>query len=172
MFKKSNRTLFLALAITAAALAGCSGSGSKESASSMPGSESGLNANGNGAGATGNGQSLSSSAAPEQHSVYFAFDKSNINSQYQDVLGSWSKYLLANPSVKVQLQGNCDERGTAAYNMALGERRANAVEQALETDGVSGSQLSTISYGKERPVCTQHDEACWKQNRRADIVPQ
>lgn len=174
MLKTSNRTFFLALAVVATALAGCAGSGgSKQSASSVPVSDnSGINTNSSGNGATGNGQSLSSNTAPEQHSIYFDLNESTIKPQYQSVVDGWSKYLLANPSVKVQLQGNTDERGTRSYNIGLGERRADAVEQAMETDGVSGSQLSVISYGEERPVCTEHDEACWKQNRRTDIVPQ
>ena len=85
---------------------------------------------------------------------------------------SWSKFLTANPSSKVRLEGNTDERGTREYNVALGERRANSVAQDMESKGVSASQISVISYGEERPVAPGHDESAWSQNRRVDVVQQ
>ena len=106
------------------------------------------------------------------HSVYFDFDKSDIKPDSQAVVASWATYLSANPTSKVRLEGNTDERGTREYNIGLGERRANAVAQALEARGVSASQLTTVSYGKERPVALGHDEASWGQNRRVDLVQQ
>ena len=106
------------------------------------------------------------------HSVYFDFDKSEIKPDSQAVVASWATYLSANPTSKVRLEGNTDERGTREYNIGLGERRANAVAQALEAKGVSASQLTTVSYGKERPVALGHDEASWQQNRRVDLVQQ
>lgn len=185
MFKLSHRATFLALAVAATALAGCASSGTKQSASTTPAptspSESGgVSTSGTNGTVIGNGSptgTTTSSAAsklslPTLHSAYFDTDKSFIKPKYQSLIGKWASYLDANPGTEVQIQGNCDERGTEEYNMALGERRAVAVEKALEADGASASQLSTISYGKDRPVCTQHDEACWWQNRRADIVVQ
>jgi len=176
MLKKTNRTFVLALALAAAALAGCTDSGSKQSASSMPSSDntSGISTSGTGSGATGNGEALGGKNGPDlsQHSVYFDYDKAEILPQYQSVIDNWSKYLMANPTAKVQLQGNTDERGTREYNVALGERRADSVASAMKSEGVSGSQISVVSYGEERPVCTEHDESCWKQNRRTDIVQQ
>lgn len=175
MLKNSHRAMFLALAVAAAAMAGCASNGSKENASTMPasGSESGINTNGNNNAGAGNGSAMNQNMPDlSQHSVYFDFDKSNIKPKYQPIIDNWSKYLMAHQHVHVQLQGNTDERGSREYNMALGERRAESVEKAMEAEGVSSSQLSTISYGKERPVCTEHDEACWKQNRRTDIVEQ
>ena len=115
---------------------------------------------------TGNTQDLSA------HSVYFDFDKSDIKPDSLGVVASWASYLTANPTAKVRLEGNTDERGTREYNIGLGERRANAVAQALEAKGVSASQLTTVSYGKERPVALGHDEASWGQNRRVDLVQQ
>lgn len=175
MLKTSNRAFFLALAVAAAALAGCSDSGTKQSASSMPASDtgSGISTNGTGNGAVGNGAALGANGVDlSQHSIYFDLDKSEIKPQYQSVIDNWSKYLLANPTAKVQLQGNTDERGSREYNVALGERRADSVSQAMKAEGVAGSQISVISYGEERPVCTQNDESCWQQNRRTDIVQQ
>ncbi len=177
MLKISNRTFFLALAVAATALTGCTDSGSKQSASSLPTSSdngSGINTTGTGNGATGNGQSLGAKNGSDlsQHSIYFDLNESTIKPQYQSVIDNWSKYLLANPTAKVQLQGNTDERGSRSYNVALGENRADAVAQAMKTEGVNGSQISVISYGEERPVCTEHDESCWQQNRRTDIVQQ
>ncbi|MDE0856695.1 MAG: peptidoglycan-associated lipoprotein Pal [Nevskia sp.] len=106
------------------------------------------------------------------HSVYFDFDKSDIKPESVGVISNWATYLSANPTSKVRLEGNTDERGTREYNIGLGERRANAVAQALEAKGVSASQLTTVSYGKERPVALGHDEASWQQNRRVDLVQQ
>lgn len=104
--------------------------------------------------------------------VYFDFDSSELKPASQAVVVAWTKYLKANPTTKVQLQGNCDERGTREYNIALGERRAKSVSAALEAEGVSAGQLSLISFGKEHPVAQGHDEAAWSQNRRVEIVVQ
>lgn len=182
MTSNIKRSTFLALAITAAALAGCASNGTKPmngpaSASSTTGT--GINTSGLNNGQVGNGQALGSNASGNasrydlsKHSIYFAFNKATIQPQYQSIIDNWSKYLMVNPSVRVQLQGNTDERGSRAYNLALGENRANAVAQAMEGEGVNSSQISVVSYGEERPVCTEHDEACWQQNRRTDIVQQ
>lgn len=105
-----------------------------------------------------------------QHSVYFDFDKSLLKPEGQAVIANWAGYLTAHPTERVRIEGNCDERGTREYNIGLGERRANAVANALESKGVAASQVEVISYGKERPVATGHDEASWSQNRRADLV--
>jgi peptidoglycan-associated lipoprotein len=79
--------------------------------------------------------------------------------------------LKDNQRLRVMVEGNADERGTEAYNYELGERRAQAVSSFLESEGVSGDQLRTISFGKNRPRCTGHDEACWKHNRVAAVAP-
>ncbi len=107
-----------------------------------------------------------------QRSVYFAFDKSNITSEYQPMLQAHAAYLVAHTNAKVQLQGNCDNRGSVEYNLALGQRRADSVKNALHLLNVPDAQMSTISYGKEKPRALGNNEAAWAQNRRTDIVYQ
>lgn len=104
-----------------------------------------------------------------QRVFYFDFDKSDIKEQYLDVLRAHAEYLANNPSTNVTVEGHTDERGTREYNIALGERRANAVKRMLVLNGVSASQVRVISYGEERPVALDHDESGWAQNRRAII---
>ena len=79
-------------------------------------------------------------------------------------------WLKANARVKVTLEGHCDERGTSEYNLALGDRRANAAREYLASLGIDGSRIRTVSYGKERPFCTQSNESCWQENRRAHFL--
>ena len=104
--------------------------------------------------------------------IYFAFDSNEIDSTGMATVEKFAKYLTANPSTKVRIEGNTDERGTREYNVGLGERRANAVQSALLARGVSANQLSVISYGEERPAAQGHDEAAWSQNRRAVVIRQ
>jgi peptidoglycan-associated lipoprotein len=85
-------------------------------------------------------------------------------------MGCHAKYLRDRPSSRITLEGHADERGSRAYNQGLGERRGNAVNSALQANGGSASQLTVVSYGEERPVCTDSGEACWAQNRRVEIV--
>ncbi|MBL7684891.1 MAG: peptidoglycan-associated lipoprotein Pal [Deltaproteobacteria bacterium] len=102
--------------------------------------------------------------------VYFDFDQYNIRSDAGSTLKQNASWLKDNANINVIVEGNCDERGTNEYNMALGERRANAVKDYLVNLGIAVSRLSTVSYGEEKPVCTEHDESCWSKNRRADSV--
>ncbi len=106
----------------------------------------------------------------QRRSVYFDFDRSNIKPQYNDLIAMHGKYLVEHSALNVRLEGNADERGSAEYNLALGQRRADSVEHALELYGVKAAQLDAISYGSERPKATGHDEAAWAENRRVDIV--
>jgi peptidoglycan-associated lipoprotein len=99
--------------------------------------------------------------------VFFAFDKYNLDATAQASLSKQAAWLSRYPAFSIQVQGNCDERGTREYNLALGARRASAVRDYLVNAGVNASRLTTISYGKERPVCVESTEACWAQNRRA-----
>ncbi len=115
---------------------------------------------------------ISAADLAAKHSVYFDLDKSDLKPESAETISLWAKYLTQNSASKVRVEGNCDERGSREYNVGLGERRANAVAQALEAQGVSPSQVSTVSYGKEKPVCSEHKEACWSQNRRGDLVTQ
>lgn len=105
---------------------------------------------------------------PEVNTVYFDFDKSEVRSDAKPILAKNSEYLKDNPDMEILVEGHCDGRGTVAYNMALGQRRAQVVRQYYASLGVSSSQVATISYGKERPVCTESTEDCWQRNRRAE----
>ncbi len=102
--------------------------------------------------------------------VYFAFDSSAIDADQMEHLNESSAYINEKGSIHVVIEGNCDERGTADYNLALGESRAISVKRYLMNMGVSADQLSTISYGAQRPLYPGSDEASWAKNRRADLV--
>ena len=102
--------------------------------------------------------------------VFFAFDSSALSDNAVEVLQTQVKWLKKHENVNVVVQGCCDERGTREYNLALGERRANAVKQYLVSQGIEESRISTISYGKERPAVLGNNEAAWAQNRRAITV--
>jgi len=122
------------------------------------------------AGSTGITSGSGSAKMPTGRMVYFEFDSSEINAEGQAVVDGWAAYLAANPSAKVRLEGHCDERGTREYNVGLGERRGNAVLQALTSRGVGEAQISVSSFGEERPVAQGHDDAAWQQNRRVEFV--
>ncbi len=109
-------------------------------------------------------------AAAGLQPVYFDFDKSFIRDDAKSVMKANAEWLKANPNVKIKIEGNCDERGTKEYNQALGQRRASSAKKYLTDMGISGSRISLISYGKEKPVCTQSTEECWQKNRRDDLV--
>jgi len=98
--------------------------------------------------------------------VHFALNQYNIEDSDKAVLGRQAAWLSKYPAVRVTVEGHADERGTREYNLALGARRANAVKEYLVSQGVSTARVETISYGKERPICTDSNEACWAQNRR------
>ena len=98
--------------------------------------------------------------------VHFAYNEYNIEDTDKSVLGRQAQWLAKYPAVRVTVEGHADERGTREYNLALGARRANAVKEFLVSQGVSTGRVETVSYGKERPVCTESNEACWAQNRR------
>ncbi|HEY7496251.1 MAG TPA: peptidoglycan-associated lipoprotein Pal [Candidatus Tectomicrobia bacterium] len=102
--------------------------------------------------------------------ILFAFDSSTLSSEAKTTLEQKGTWLSENPQVTAQIEGHCDERGTTAYNLALGDRRAFAAKQYLTTLGVASSRLTTISYGEERPLDPGHNEAAWARNRRAHFV--
>ena len=105
--------------------------------------------------------------------VHFATDSSDIDSEATGILTKQAAWLAKFPNVRVTIEGHCDERGTREYNLALGDRRANAAKNFLVNAGVNAARISVISYGKERPVATGSDEESWAQNRRAvSVVPQ
>jgi peptidoglycan-associated lipoprotein len=102
--------------------------------------------------------------------VYFSFDSSNVDDAGRSVLQKQAAWLGRYRNVTVQIQGNADERGTREYNLALGARRAASVREYLVSLGVAPGRVDTISYGKERPICSESNEACWAQNRRSVSV--
>jgi len=105
-----------------------------------------------------------------KRTVYFDFDSSEIKGEGTDVVAAHAKYLAANPTARVRLEGHTDERGSREYNIGLGERRAQSVRRALLLQGAADAQISTVSYGEERPAVPGHDEAAWAKNRRVEIV--
>ncbi|MBE2211152.1 MAG: peptidoglycan-associated lipoprotein Pal [Xanthomonadaceae bacterium] len=100
---------------------------------------------------------------------YFDLDSDNVKPESQNAILCHAKYLRDRPMARLTLEGNTDERGSQEYNLALGERRGNAVARALQAQGASGSQITVVSFGEERPQCREADESCWSQNRRADL---
>jgi len=106
----------------------------------------------------------------KERSVYFDFDDFTIKNQYAQLIQLQGNFLVSKPSLSIKIEGNTDERGSPEYNLALGQKRAEAVVKALEIYGVKDRQLEAISWGEERPKATGHDETAWAQNRRADLV--
>ena len=119
--------------------------------------------------------SSSSASAPDVQDAYFDYDKSDIRGDARDVLtrdAAAIKSILADfPNASIVVEGHCDERGSAEYNLGLGDRRASSAKDFLVQLGVPADRLKTISYGKERPQCTEADESCWQKNRRAHFSP-
>jgi len=131
-----------------------------------PGGPGGPGAAGGGAHsfAPGSQQDLEASAGDR---VFFAFDRSDITSESQQILARQADWLQRYPNVTVTIEGHCDERGTREYNLALGERRAQAAKNVLVAAGIAASRIATISYGKERPIVVGSNEEAWAQNRVA-----
>ncbi|WP_372521783.1 peptidoglycan-associated lipoprotein Pal [Sulfuricaulis sp.] len=170
-----NRKHLAASLLIALALAGCAG---EEATKPTPGDEKGAASaqTGSATDKSATGASLSEREKQRraellaQHSVHFAFDSSTIDDEARAIVEAHAAHLVANPQIKLSLEGNCDERGTREYNLALGERRAQAVEKMMKVLGVTGNRIKTVSYGEEKPLCQEHNESCWRQNRRAEIV--
>jgi len=116
-----------------------------------------------------NGDSDSQKAGPLK-TVFFAYDSSELSYESKAVLESNAAFLKASPKTVIQIEGHCDERGSVQYNLGLGDRRANATKNYLLAQGVSASQITTVSFGKERPLEFGHDEPSWSKNRRANFV--
>jgi peptidoglycan-associated lipoprotein len=106
----------------------------------------------------------------EVQDAYFDFDKADIRSDARAALAKTADFLRNYPQVKVVVEGHCDERGSTEYNLALGDRRAAAVKQYLVSLGIGADRMSTVSYGKEKPFCTESNEDCWQRNRRGHFV--
>jgi len=147
-----------------ALLAGCSSNKSddsnKNAAQTAPVSSSS---------SSGDSYNTGSDLSQLQRVVYFDFDKFDLNSAGQSVVDS-NIAALRNGNQRIRLEGHADERGTREYNLALGERRANAVAKYLQANGIASSRIETVSYGKEKPADVGHDEAAWAKNRRVEII--
>ena len=107
----------------------------------------------------------------EVRDAYFDYDKADIRPDAQQALQKTAEFLKKYPQAKVVVEGHCDERGSTEYNLALGDRRANAVKQYLVSLGIPAANINTVSYGKEKPFCMESAEECWQQNRRGHFVP-
>jgi peptidoglycan-associated lipoprotein len=104
-----------------------------------------------------------------KRSVYFDYDSNAVKDEYRNLVQAHARYLADNRSAHVRIEGNCDERGSREYNLALGQRRAESVKRVMTVLGATDANIETVSYGEEKPVATGHDEQAWAQNRRADI---
>jgi peptidoglycan-associated lipoprotein len=105
-----------------------------------------------------------------KRSIYFDFDKYDIKDEFRPLIEAHAKYLRENAGAKMLMQGNADERGSREYNLALGQRRADAVQKRMAILGIPADRIESVSYGKEKPKATGHDETSWSENRRSDIV--
>jgi peptidoglycan-associated lipoprotein len=160
------KTLVLILAVSGLALTGCATKRDSlpPEAIGTPGSSG----SSQGARVPGSQEDFVASTASDR--IYFDTDRYNVDSEDATVLASQAEWLKRYPATRVTIEGHCDERGTRDYNLALGDRRANAAKNYLASLGVSPSRISVISYGKERPDAMGSDEASWARNRRAVSV--
>ena len=168
---KLNTSAWLIIALSALLFAGCSSTGSKGDDPGASVEDGGATTMGASQGGTWSGNPLDNpNSLLSTRTIYFDYDQSTIRSEFIDVLRSHAAYLNSNRSVGVMIEGHADERGSREYNIALGERRANTIRRFLEAEGVSSSQISTISYGEERAVAFGHDEVSWAENRRGVLA--
>jgi len=172
MHIKRNLVYYTVLAALMAGLVGCSTTKSKPTAPTAN-TTSGQRM-GSGSGAMGNGAASGQASGDNlpvgaDRIVYFDFDSFVIKPEYQGVVNQQANYLRAHPASHVTLEGNTDERGSREYNLALGQKRAEAVQRALVLIGVPSSQIESVSFGAEKPADTGHDEAAWAKNRRVEF---
>jgi peptidoglycan-associated lipoprotein len=168
------KSLVLLVVLAASvALAGCSKNQKPDANATNTSQDSGADS-------SGVGQATSSEEGAEapgplegllaKRTVYFDFDSSEIRGEGTDIVAAHARYLASNTGMKVRLEGHTDERGSREYNIGLGERRGQAVRRALLLQGAAEPQLSTVSYGEERPAAAGSDESAWTKNRRVEIV--
>jgi peptidoglycan-associated lipoprotein len=105
-----------------------------------------------------------------KRSVYYPLDVSVVQKEDRPLIDAHAQYLASHPGTKVRLEGNCDERGSNEYNLALGQRRADGVKKLLQSGGASASQIDSVSNGEEKPKASCHAEKCWQENRRTDLI--
>ena len=166
----STRVLMVSL-LSVAVLAGCSSNKTKSAsvAEVAPPADTTTPAYTGTAGAYGP-EDLEKDACLRQRVIQFDFDQYTVKPEYQAVINCHAKYLRDRPSSRLTLEGNTDERGSREYNLALGQKRSDAVKKALTLLGVSESQLESVSLGEEKPSCGDASESCWSANRRGDML--
>jgi peptidoglycan-associated lipoprotein len=165
--------LMVLLPVAAIALTACKKSDTVADTPASPVvAGSGVSTTGEGAGGGIQGSALDSANARALQTlvIYFDFDQAEIKPEFLPVIEAHGRRLASNASVQVRLEGHTDERGSREYNIGLGERRAQSVRRALMLQGANASQITTVSYGEERPAATGSDEEAWRLNRRVEIV--
>ena len=165
---KTTRVLLVSL-LSVAALAGCSKKVKEQPAAPVDTGSTSQPTGPSTSGLYGPGD-LDTDACLRQRVVFFDLDQDAIKPEFQAQMACHAKYLRDRPSSRMTLEGNADERGSREYNIALGERRGNSVASAIQANGGSASQMTVVSYGEERPVCTDSGEDCWAKNRRVEII--
>jgi peptidoglycan-associated lipoprotein len=168
------RTVLILMVVAALGLFACHGKPKR--AEAPPAAGAGTQSAGAGSASAAAGEEEGAAAAGPlagvlaKRIIYFDFDSSEIKGEGPAVVAAHARYLSSNPTVRVRLEGHTDERGSREYNIGLGERRAQAVRRALLLQGATETQLSTVSYGAERPAAAGSNETAWTQNRRVEIV--
>ena len=107
-----------------------------------------------------------------KRSIFFDYDSNLVKDEFKPVVTAHARYLQQNPAAKMRIEGNADDRGSREYNLALGQRRSDAVRQMMQLLGAKADQIEAVSFGEEKPKCTEQTESCWSQNRRGDIAYQ
>lgn len=175
---KSNRLGWIVV-ISVLAIAGCGRNArlpADKGATAPPPAGASSSGADSGAASAGAGSAAADASAneaavqPDNRIIYFDFDSSEIRAEFVDALATHARRLAGNSSIRVRLEGHTDERGSPEYNIGLGERRAQAVRRALMLQGVAESQLTTVSYGEERPAQAGSTEDAWAKNRRVELV--
>lgn len=161
--------LMLAIPVIAISACGSHKNNNNDQTNGMSGADGSYGANGGSASSEEQAR-LQMQELQRNNIVYFDLDKYDIRSDFAEMLDAHATFLRNNPSYKVTVEGHADERGTPEYNIALGERRASAVKMYLQGKGVTGDQISIVSYGKEKPAVLGHDESAYAKNRRAVLV--
>jgi peptidoglycan-associated lipoprotein len=181
MNRSARKTCF-ALAATSLLVAACATDTPPADTSAAPASASTAPAPRTGSVATKNqpGQRAASQASaqptvkgmPAQRSVYYDFDRADIKPEFRPAIEAHARYLRENADARVTIEGNGDERGSREYNLALGQKRAEAVQRMMRLSGAADGQVEAVSFGEEKPKALGHDEASWAENRRSDVVYQ
>jgi len=154
-------------------LAGCATQSSQESSPAPAPAPSAMSTTPGARSAPGTsvaGVRTSGKSMPQAHSVYYDYDRSEIKSEDVKLIEAHAQYLREHTDLKVKVEGNADERGSAEYNLALGQRRADAVQKRMTILGIPSDRIETVSFGKEKPKARGHEESSWSENRRSDIV--